>query len=190
MQLFILHRTDHALAARWHFDSHVTKIPLEVAQLLSIALHIVVPKVGAKAQELGLCYKYAKSYAKHPCAKWMLEREANASWAIEYGLALCDEYYERYGKHKKEPCQLKARAVIENVSILIAGELPDGEMTEFAQALPDELKVDGDAEAAYRGYYQSDDKAHLRRWKHGEPPEWFADSVCVPKKRKRAEAAK
>jgi hypothetical protein len=52
-------------------------------------------------------------------------------------------------------------------------------LTPFAQAMPDEYKVEGDAVQAYRNYYIGE-KARFATWKEpGLTPEWFQESVCV-----------
>ena len=186
MQLFVLcpnsDPAQQALAAREHFDSHVVKIPLEVAQLLSILLHVLLPEQADDWHAAGSIYKYAKSYAKHPCMLWMLESRDNVDWACAYGLALCEEYWLRYGKeHKKGPRRHSCEAVIKFVQQNVPNSMPRLGRTEFAQAIPENLRVTGNAVEAYRAYYQSVDKAHLRKWKHNSPPAWFSDPVCVPK---------
>ena len=187
MQIFVLSPADHSSAAAEHFDSHVVKIPLEVAQMLSIVLHILVPETAAQLHESGHIYKYAKTYAKHPCVRWMLESRSNFEWTCKYGLALCDEYYYRYGScHKQGPRQHKSRSVISLCTDIPLEGYPDLGMTEFAQAIADEsLRVPGDAVAAYRAYYQSSDKAHLRKWTKRRAPGWFRDTELVPKTNKR-----
>ena len=46
-------------------------------------------------------------------------------------------------------------------------------LTEFAQAMPDDFKVRGDAVSAYRNYY-SNDKRRFASWNKGTPtPQWW-----------------
>lgn len=188
MQLFPLDPDNHKKNAEAHVNAHVVKIPLEVAQMLSIALHVLLgPERGAELAKSAEIYKYAKSYGKHPCVRWILESRANFTWTFDYGMALCDEYYYRYGAcHKNGPRQLACRKVIERCAQLLPASFADNGRTPFAQAIADKaLHVPGDARAAYRLYYQSAEKAHIRFWKDREPPSWFADPAPVRKEKKR-----
>jgi hypothetical protein len=45
-------------------------------------------------------------------------------------------------------------------------------MTEFALAMPDEYKVDGDVVKSYRNYYIGS-KQHIAKWTGREAPEWY-----------------
>ena len=38
------------------------------------------------------------AFRNHPCTIWANETVANARWLIRHGLALCEEYSNRYGK--------------------------------------------------------------------------------------------
>lgn len=44
--------------------------------------------------------------------------------------------------------------------------------TEFAQAMPDEYKVPGDAVTAYRRFYLAE-KSAFARWKYRLAPDWW-----------------
>ena len=51
------------------------------------------------------------------------------------------------------------------------GLIPDGPLTPFAQAMPDQYK-DADAVKAYRAYYMGEKKA-FAKWKAGNTPHWW-----------------
>jgi hypothetical protein len=51
------------------------------------------------------------------------------------------------------------------------GLIPDGPLTPFAQAMPDQYK-DADAVKAYRAYYIGEKKA-FAKWKAGNTPQWW-----------------
>lgn len=51
------------------------------------------------------------------------------------------------------------------------GLIPDGPLTPFAQAMPDQYK-DADAVKAYRAYYIGEKKA-FAKWKAGNTPKWW-----------------
>ena len=44
-------------------------------------------------------YKTDKgAFRNHPCTKWAAESHEKTAWLIAHGLALCTEYFHRYGK--------------------------------------------------------------------------------------------
>jgi uncharacterized protein YbaA (DUF1428 family) len=49
--------------------------------------------------------------------------------------------------------------------------IPDGELTNFAQAMPDEYK-DPNPVKAYQTY-NIKDKKNFAKWKMGNTPDWF-----------------
>jgi hypothetical protein len=94
---------------------------------------------------------------------WAGANRSNFNWLIKHGIALCEEYTARYGKRHK--CQ----DVIEWASTQ-AQLIPVGQLTEFAQAMPDVYK-DSCAVTAYRAYYLGD-KARIATWKRNQPEWW------------------
>ena len=82
-------------------DKHIVKMPLETCQMLSI---VASDKwghgYGTLPKKDGTPYATDKgAFRNHPCTKWANETVANARWLLEHGVALCDEYYNRYGKN-------------------------------------------------------------------------------------------
>lgn len=75
-------------AAKWHCDAHIIKMPLETAQMLSTVNHL--SGNGALL--------YAPTHVNHPCNIWARISKENYQWLWEFGLALCDEYEQRYKK--------------------------------------------------------------------------------------------
>jgi hypothetical protein len=140
------------IAAKYHCDKHM-KMVLESAQLLCTAHKC-----------FGLNAPYRQTHVNHPCAKWVRESLENYKWLQKLAVHLCHEYTKRYGRIHK--CQ----AVIE-----WAGEnfppLPPGNLTEFAQAMPEQYRG-SDAVEAYRKYYIGD-KSRFAKWKMGNIPEWY-----------------
>ncbi len=144
MNIFVL--SENPLeCAEWHVNSHVIKMPLESAQMLCTVLH-----------QKGVATPYKPCHMKHPCTIWAGKTIQNFSWLCDLGIALCNEYTFRYGKVHKS--QEVIKFCWENMGIL-----ENGELTEFAQAMPDEYK-DKDAVVAYRRYYKFG-KSHLFSWK-------------------------
>jgi hypothetical protein len=88
----------------------------------------------------------------------------NYMYLLVLGIALGREYTHRYGKTHK--------SVEEVIKKLPDIDLPDNDITPFAQAMPDEYK-NSNAIQAYRKYYLQD-KFNLFAWKNREVPEWIS----------------
>jgi len=167
MNIFVLDESPEE-AARMQCDKHVVKMILESGQMLCS----IWPDGRAP---------YKRAFYNHPCTKWVRESQANYFWLWCHAMELCREYTRRYEKtHATEDvirwCSMGTRWFHEKeVSIMFDHEI----LTPFAQAMPDEYKVEGDAVQAYRNYYIGE-KARFATWKEpGSTPEWFQESVCV-----------
>jgi len=77
---------------------------------------------------------------------------------------LFQEYTRRYGKHHKSYSIFE---VCRNHANLI----PEGELTNFALAMPNQYK-NPDAVVAYRNYYLNE-KKDFATWKLGNVPYWW-----------------
>jgi len=164
VNLFVL-TNDHGINARWHFNSHVVKMPLEAAQLMCTARHVL----GGSC----LPIQYKPTHKNHPCAKWVRKSYENYMWTYQYGKALCNEYQYRYGR---EHACLK---VLEDC--LLDFPLFDSkDMTPFTLAMPDEFKS-GSAFLSYKLYYMSK-KESLHKWKDREIPYWFESKDLIKEK--------
>jgi len=155
MNIFVLDE-DPNIAASMQCDKHVVKMILESAQMLcSVYPEGVAP--------------YKKAFYNHPCTRWVRESSENWSWLVCHAKGLCAEYTRRYEKiHKSE----KVITWCASEPVVVKGEL-----TPFAQAMPDHYKVSGDAVQAYRNYYIGD-KARFAKWKESSlVPEWFSVGV-------------
>lgn len=153
MNIFILD-TDPAKAAAYHCNRHVVKMALETAQILST----VVKKYNPEAEGF-----YKPTHMNHPCVKWTSVSRTNFEWTLALGFALCDEYTKRYGKiHKSEKILACASQHIKSI--------PEGGLTPFVQAMPDDVK-DADTVKAYRRYYVKY-KADILQWKT-QVPYWI-----------------
>ena len=151
MNIFVLDK-DPRIAAQYHNDRHVVKMILETAQILSTINH----KYGVEAP-------YKATHHNHPCVLWAEQSTANYEWLVTLGFALCNEYTHRYNKIHKSVEALVATAFPPE-------DLPVGELTPFAQAMPDDCK-DIDAVVAYRKYYNQH-KQDLASWKNRPTPAW------------------
>ena len=153
MNIFVVDQ-DPVISARSLLDKHVTKMPLESAQLLCSAF----PENSAP---------YKRTHVNHPCAIWVRTTRDNFEWLVLHGLELCEEYTRRYGKTHA------SRRVIEwardNVHRLVFTEKG---LTPFVQAMP-EIYRSRCAVEAYRAYYRGA-KKDFAKWKSPAiPPYWW-----------------
>ena len=90
------------------------------------------------------------AFRNHPCTVWANETIANAQWLIAHGIALCNEYTERYNKiHSCLPTLMTARDIFPSED--------HTSHTTFTRAMPDEFKLDTsiDTITAYKMYISS-----------------------------------
>lgn len=164
MNIFYLD-PDPVAAARAHNDKHVVKMPLETAQILSTV-----------SAQYGRPAPYKPTHASHPSVLWTARSRANYAWLVQLGLALCTEYYVRFGVRRGR--QHASLIVIEQLALPPAG-MPDLGFTAPAQAMPPECRA-ADAVAAYRRYY-IDLKSHIATWSApGVRPAWFTNQELQP----------
>ena len=154
MNVFVLHHNPE-LAARAQCDKHVVKMPLESAQMLSTA----VQRWGGDAP-------YLPTHRNHPCTQWAGNNRYHFDWLLTHGLALCDEYAERYGRVHK------SRRVIEHC-VNQRGIIPAYVFEQQPLCMPNEYKS-GDVVASYRAFYHGE-KSQFATWKQNRP-EWWRGS--------------
>ncbi len=153
MNIFVLDN-DITQCARYHCDKHVSKMILESVQMLCTALN-----------KKGFTTPYRSTHGKHPCVLWVEASYDNFDWLRQLALALNDEYRFRY-ERQRDHASIKVLRAIENMPFESRG------LTEFAQAMPDQYKVEGDAISAYRAFYLGD-KAPFARWTRRSAPPWW-----------------
>ena len=167
MNIFAL-SSDPRAAATMHCDKHVPKMVVEVFQQLGSA----VRRHGATDEMMPLTQKGTPlkgGYKHHPCTRWCGDTLSNYKYAQAMGIALCDEFELRYGKPHAS-----------RLGITQLGEqrfldlIPPGELTPFAQAMPDEFKHH-DGVVAYRRYYALDKAVNIKfEYKRGRnKPTWL-----------------
>lgn len=158
MNIFVLD-TDASACARFHSDRHVVKMTLESAQILCTVLH-----------GMGIQAPYRPTHAKHPCVIWAGSSLSNWIWLQRLGMALNREYRYRFRRAEDHAAGNVMRC-------LPRPSMPDNGLTCFAQAMPAEFRVPGDAVAAYRRYY-SLVKSRSATWTRRRKPFWLVESDC------------
>ncbi len=158
MNIFVLD-TDIALCAQYHCDKHVNKMILESVQILCTVLN-----------ERGFETPYQSTHRQHPSIRWVNHSYDNFLWLAELAGALNREYRFRYEKDR------------DHASIRVLGDIlhycyESRGLTEFAQAMPDEYKISGNAVAAYRAYYQAE-KQRFARWTARPAPGWWLSDAA------------
>ena len=153
MNIFVLD-TDIETCARYHCDQHVVKMTLESVQILCTALN-----------KKGFVTPYKSTHLKHPCVLWVEESYDNFCWLKDLAVALNEEYkfrFERKDDHKS----IHVLEAIGHYNYASRG------LTEFAQAMPDQYKVEGSAVQAYRKFYVGE-KMRFARWSKRNKPDWL-----------------
>jgi hypothetical protein len=158
MNIFILD-TDIALCARYHCDRHVNKMILESVQILCTVLN-----------ERGFQTPYKSTHRNHPSVRWVDQSYDNFLWLAELAAALNHEYRYRYDKDR-DHASIRVLGNIINLRYESEG------LTEFAQAMPDEYKVPGDAVSAYRAFYLGE-KHRFARWTRRPAPKWWGSDAA------------
>lgn len=153
MNIFVLDQ-DITRCAQSHCDRHVTKMILESVQMLCTALHTK-----------GFETPYKPTHRNHPCVHWVAESFANFTWLAELAEALNHEYRFRYAR-QRDHASIQALAQVRHLEYESRG------LTPFAQAMPDEYKVTGDAVTAYRQFYLAE-KSSFATWTRRVQPDWW-----------------
>ena len=174
MNIFVLDN-DPVVAATMMCDKHIPKMVLESAQMMAQALR----RHGATDDMMPLTKSgtpYKGGHKHHPCTLWAGESRANFKWLARHAQALLIEYANRFDK---------VHACNGPINIMSCKDyiIPEGGLTQFALAMPDEYRpepVDGEvvyhaypkfAVKAYRAYYHSKTFA---KWDKGTPiPDWW-----------------
>ena len=166
MNIFILDR-DPIVAARMHCDKHIPKMTVEVYQQIASAARRHGATDGVMPlNQSGMPVK--GGYHHHPCTEWVGDSRANYKWACVHGIALACEFAKRF--QNPHHC-FAGITTLWSLNELV----PEGDLTPFAQAMPDQYRHD-DAVTAYRDYYWCE-KRRFAKWEKGTPvPEWWEDA--------------
>ena len=157
MNIFVL---DHDIkrCARYHADQHVVKMILEGTQMLCTVLN-----------QSGIEAPYKSTHTKHPCTLWTGRSLTNWKWLRRLTLALNEEFRYRYRRETDHESALVTRT-------LPLPPISDVGLTEFAQAMPEEYRMPGDAVQAYRNFYAGE-KARFAVWTRRRKPRWFREAI-------------
>lgn len=166
MNIFVLDE-DPVKAAQMHCDKHCVKMVLELYQQLGSALR----RHGALDYQMPITAKGTPlkgGYHNHPCTRWVGDTRSNFEWACSHAFALCQEYTYRYGK--RHFCH---DGIVHMWKM--ADLIPDGPLTPFAQAMPEEFRDITNPVKAYRDYYWFDKRENINVYweKNREAPDWW-----------------
>tara|TARA_B100001769_G_C22088348_1_gene586846 strand:- start:874 stop:1386 length:513 start_codon:yes stop_codon:yes gene_type:complete len=165
MNIFVLDE-DPVKSAQAMDCVRVPKMIVESAQMMASALR----RWGATDEQMPLTQKgtpYKGGYHHHPCTIWAGDTFSNFDWLCRHAVGLLIEYQNRFGK--RHACSGPIVHMISNTP----NNIPDGELTVFAQAMPDEFKQEN-AVKAYRAYYHSKMySAGGVHYRHTSPPDWW-----------------
>jgi hypothetical protein len=163
VNIFVLDSNPH-LAAMYHTDRHIVKMPTETAQMISFVYHDSALWEGEIPD---FVMGFSKTHYKHPCSIWIRESLSNFKYACEFGLALYNEYQYRYENPEKHQ---RAKQIF-NFALKNLPNIPDKGLTKFAIAMDEEF-VCADPIESYRTYYKYR-KKHLHTWKKRTKPTWI-----------------
>ena len=181
MNIFVVN-PNPVRAAHELCDKHVVKMIVESCQMLSTAHRVLdgkptieLSKSNRKVRRWTLANPVKNAamckatMVNHPCTKWVMETNANYGWLFDHTVGLLDAYRYRYSKEHSMGCL---------VPLLIEPpqNIKEGNLTPFAQAMPDKYRCES-AVDAYRKYYIGE-KSRFAKWRTGSVPAWY--SVAVP----------
>lgn len=180
MNIFFIDR-DPSIAAQYHNDSHVRKMILETAQLLSTAHRVLdgnmyydKSNTGRKVKRWSLASEedgreevlYKATHVNHPSAKWVRESSDHYYWTYLLFDELSKEFEYRW--EKPHATWMKLRGWLQSNP----NNIPmNGLWTDPPLAMDDEYKLQ-DPVDSYRNYYIHG-KRHLAKWTKREKPFWY-----------------
>ena len=161
MNIFFLSQ-DPKECAQSYFDKHVTKMITEMVQILCCVYYFTNPEIP---EQFELFYK--KTHYNHPSCKWARESIVNFNYIILLVIELNKEHQYRYSP-KNEHKSMRVLEILQK----FPPTLPNLGLTPIKLAMPEQFKQK-DVVEAYRNYYMSEQKQHLRSWKKRSVPSWF-----------------
>ena len=160
MNIFILDY-DPFVCARFMCDRHIVKMIVESAQMLSTTHHIYNSKKE---------FLYKPTHEKHPCTIWTKENRSNYKWHHELFSCMAEEYWLRYGRRHK------TYILLGEILFTPPDNMPDGDRTEFALAMPEQYKTK-DAVKSYREFYLREKLKFCTWTSPSQVPFWITDKL-------------
>jgi hypothetical protein len=182
MNIFYLDENPQ-LAAQYHCDKHILKMPLETCQILAsgfYALHgITSKKVYVEKQEYikEICktfprldsenkpHPYGIGFMNHPSTVWARTSRENYLYTLCLGKSLCQEFTYRYGKI--HACEKAADWFFEKFQDL---QFPSHDFTTPYRAMPSDCHLENPVDS-YRCYYIK--YKNFATWKKRDVPAWY-----------------
>ena len=170
------------VAAKWHCDTHVVKMILESAQMLSTAHRMLDGEMSHRPSKSGKTRVrywelegehedtlYKAVHTGHPCTVWTMESHMNYGWHYKLFKCLCEEYMHRYGKNHLS--ELKLLSILKSPPKNIKRSF----MTPFALAMgasPECIDYN-DPIGSYQNFYQTKQSRFAMKWTKRKIPHWF-----------------
>ena len=129
-------------------DKHIVKMPLETCQMLAIIYSDWYYGVGKLYKQDGTPYRTEHgAFRNHPCTQWAAANQNNLAWLILHGVALCDEYHQRFlpKVHTCYDVLCQAQRIWYNCfDYEIVGDLSQAsrKVVDFTRAMPESIKYD------------------------------------------------
>ena len=136
-------------------DKHIVKMPLETCQMLSIIYSDWYYGVGKLYKSDGTPYRTSHgAFRNHPCTQWAAANQYNLAWLITHGVALCEEYTQRYDK--VHTCYDVLLQAVDIYNKCFDDDLSQAsrKVAHFTRAMPESIKYDTsiDTITAYKQY--------------------------------------
>lgn len=173
------------VAAMFHCDRHIVKMPIEYAQMLSTAIRLKHGEPGqlllpdpfrpdhkiltdyphvlrCNGEDGKVPMMYLVSHVNHPCCQWARLSKTNWLWLKLLALSVGREYQQTYGRiHASTELTLR----------LEAPELKLNHQTEVAVVVPDDCRMSTAVES-YRELYRTH-KRDILSYSRREVPFWL-----------------
>ena len=155
MNIFVTDRCP-VQSARNLPDKHIVKMPLETCQMLDIIYSDWYYGVGKLYKKDGTPYATKHgAFRNHPCTQWAAANQYNLAWLILHGVALCDEYHQRYlpKVHTCYDVLCQAQYIYHDCFDELLTDAA-AKVTSFTRAMPEDIKFDTtiDTITAYKRY--------------------------------------
>ena len=177
MNIFFLDACPKA-AAQAHADTHVRKMIVETAQILSTAHRVLDGEEKIVRDAAGRRRKtyifadekkngdyYKSTHVNHPSCVWARKSAENYLWLYDLFTCLLEEYEFRFGR-------IHATSGLRQQLELLPNNIESGVFSCPPATMADEYQVEGNAVESYRNYYRLA-KADLLRYTKRKPPNWI-----------------